>query len=69
MSENHEFKTTGKIAEFLGEPLHRIEYILRTRKHITPLATGGGLRFYDSEAIAKIKSELEMIDNAKGTRV
>ncbi len=54
--------TPGRIASELGEPLHRVHYVLRTREHIKPRARAGLLRLYRSEAIALVRHELNAID-------
>lgn len=59
-------RTPGVIATALGEPLHRIVYVLRTRPHIRPAATAGRLRLYDAEAVAMIRQALNGIDARKG---
>ena len=55
-------RTPGVIAAHLGEPLHRVQYVLRTRSHIRPAARAGRLRLYDREAVAQIRHELNSID-------
>ena len=50
------------IAASLGEPLHRVLYVLRTRSHIEPAARAGRLRLYDREAVAMLRHELNAID-------
>jgi hypothetical protein len=59
-------RTVGVVARELGEPLHRVLYVLRTRCHIQPAARAGRLRLYDREAVAAIRHELHAID-ARGT--
>jgi hypothetical protein len=54
--------TPGIIAQELGERLHRILYILRTRKHIRSVARAGRLRLYNSRAVAMVRHELNAID-------
>ena len=54
--------TPGVIAAELGEPLHRVLHVLRTRPHIRPLARGGTLRLYDRKAVAQVRHELNGID-------
>ena len=54
-------RTPGILAADLGVPLHRIHYILQTRKHVKPSARAGGLRLYDREAVALIRHELNAI--------
>lgn len=58
-------RTPGVLAAALGEPLHRVLYVLRTRAHIRPSARAGRLRLYDSDALAMIRHELNAIDARK----
>lgn len=60
-------RTPGVLAELLGVPLHRVEYILRTRPHIRAAARAGRLRLYDNHALALLRHELNSID-ARRTR-
>jgi hypothetical protein len=50
------------LAADLNVPLHRVLYVLRTRKHIAPSARAGRLRLYDRTAVALIRHELNAID-------
>lgn len=54
--------TPGVIATQLGQPLHRVLYVLRTRSHISPVARAGTLRLYDRDAISAVEQELNTID-------
>ena len=54
--------TPGLIAEELGEPLHRVLHVLRTRPHIRPFARAGLLRLYQHSIIAAVRHELNAID-------
>lgn len=54
--------TSGKIAEELGAPLHRVLRVLATRAHIKPVARAGMLRLYSVVAIAQVRHELNAID-------
>ncbi len=56
-------RTPGVLAELLGVPLHRVDYILRTRRHIRPTARAGRLRLYDYTALAMLRHELNAIDS------
>ena len=58
--------TTGEVARLLGTQHHRVAYVLRTRPHIRPRATAGGLRCFDDEAIELIRSELAAINARQG---
>ena len=55
-------RTPGVIAQELGESLQRVQYILRTRPHIKPVALAGSLRLYDRQAVAMIRHECNAID-------
>lgn len=59
-------RTPGVIARELGEPLHRILHVLRTRSFIAPSARAGRLRLYDLEAVARIRHALNAMDARKG---
>lgn len=50
--------TPGVIAAELGEPIHRILYILRTRSEISPVARAGTLRLYDRKAVLAVEAAL-----------
>ncbi len=54
--------TTGRIARRLGVPLHRVDYVIKTRPHIAPSAFAGRLRLFDAKAVAFIRHELSAID-------
>ena len=53
--------TVGRIADRYGVALHRVQYVVRA-KGITPTATAGRLRLFDSEAVARIRYELNLMD-------
>ena len=59
-------RTPGVIARELGEPLHRVLYVLRTRGFISPSARAGRMRLYDSQAVAMIRHALNAMDARKG---
>ena len=54
--------TPGRLAAELGRPLHRVLYVLKHRKHITPSARAGLLRLYDRRAMAQVRHELTAIE-------
>jgi hypothetical protein len=56
--------TIGEIARRLSEPIHRVEYILRTR-NIRPVGIAGNCRVYAEESIDRIAAELQNIDSRK----
>ena len=58
--------TVGEIAQRLGEPIHRIEYVLRTRA-IAPIGIAGNSRVYAEDAVVRIAEELRLIDAGKDT--
>jgi hypothetical protein len=59
-------RTAGVLAADLGQPLHRVLYVLRTRTHIRPTASAGRLRLYDREAAEMLRRELAAIDSRRG---
>lgn len=58
--------TTGVIAKKLGQPVHRVSYILATRHHIKPAALAGNARLYNLKALAMLRHELNSIDARQG---
>jgi hypothetical protein len=58
--------TIGVVAADLGEPSHRIAYIVRTRPHIRPSARAGRLRLFNREAVAQIRHELNAMAARRG---
>ncbi|MFH1924152.1 MAG: MerR family transcriptional regulator [Planctomycetota bacterium] len=57
--------TIGEIARRLGEPVHRVEYVIRSR-NIPPVATAGNARIFSEAAVDRIASELRRIDEERG---
>jgi len=53
--------TVGEIARRLGEPIHRIEYLLRSR-NIKPASRAGCANVYAESDVSFIASELRRID-------
>lgn len=69
MTENvPKLATVGEVARLLNVAPHRIEYILRTRPHIRPRATAGGVRCFDDHAIAQTRHELNAMDARRSVR-
>ena len=62
-----ELNTLGKVAQHLQVPVHRVQYILRSRPHLRPIATAGRLRLFDSKTIEQIAKELQRIDSREAT--
>jgi hypothetical protein len=56
--------TVGEIARRLDEPVHRIEYILRTRD-IRPSGMAGNCRVYAERDVERIAAALQGIDARK----
>ena len=61
--------TAGVLASKLRVPLHRVLYVLRTKRHIPPAARAGRLRLYDRAAVAQIRHELNAMDARRNDRV
>lgn len=62
MSQVPKLATPAEIARLLGVPLHRVEYVLRSRQHIKPAATAGVARCFDDAAVAQVRHEVQAID-------
>ena len=60
-----ELLTVGGLCRRTGEPLHRINYVLRSRK-IQPSGRAGVLRIFDEPAAKQIEAALEQIDRKQG---
>ena len=56
--------TVGMIAERLGCPVHKIQYILKARR-ISPSQRVGPLRLFDEEHVAQIGEELKRVEERK----
>jgi hypothetical protein len=59
--------TVGVIARRLNEPLHRINYVLRTRG-IKPAGIAGAYRVFTEEQVAQIVAELAEIEAREAGR-
>lgn len=55
-------QTAGAIARSNDRQIHQIQYLLRTRPHITPIGRFGRLRLYDRAAVQLVLQELAAID-------
>ncbi len=53
--------TSGRVAAKLGVPVHRVQYVLKSRQ-IVPSAFAGRLRLFNRAAVARIRHELNAID-------
>jgi hypothetical protein len=56
--------TIGEIARRLGQPVHRVEYVIRARR-IRPCGWAGNARVFPEDAVEVIASELQRIASAK----
>ena len=57
--------TVGEISRRLGQPLHRIEYVIRSRG-IQAVGVAGNARVFSDAAVDRIASELRRIDEERG---
>jgi hypothetical protein len=60
--------TIGAIARELGEPVHRVQYVVKTRA-IEPEAMAGNLRIFPPEAVERVADILRAIDYETDRRV
>jgi len=65
MSEPESLLTVGEIARRLRQPLHRVEYVIRTR-NIPPTGWAGHARVFHDTDLMWIASELARIDQERG---
>jgi ribosomal protein L19E len=56
--------TIGAIARKLGEPIHRVEYAVRTRR-IEPECLAGNIRVFAPDAVDRVADALREIDRQK----
>lgn len=61
------FSPLGEIARRLNVPVHRVEYVIRTRE-ISPLIVAGGRNFYSEASIEQISQVIAAIDARAITR-
>jgi hypothetical protein len=54
--------TVGEIARRLGVPLHRVEYVIRSR-NLHPCGLAGHARVFTEADVAHIASELRRMDD------
>jgi DNA-binding transcriptional MerR regulator len=59
--------TVGEIARRLNEPVHRIEYVLRTR-NIKPTGLAGNARVYTDDDVERIADELARMNQERDRR-
>jgi hypothetical protein len=58
------FLTVGTIAGRLNEPIHRVEYAIRSRG-IEPAGIAGNLRIFNEDAIEQVATALREIDSRR----
>ena len=61
---SQQLHTVGLIAEKIGVPVHRVEYVLRTR-NIKPAFRAGGLRIFTPEQADDIAEVIQSIDDCR----
>jgi hypothetical protein len=59
--------TVGAIARELGEPIHRVQYAIRSRD-IEPEAIAGNLRIFAHETVDQVADILREIDRQAARR-
>lgn len=60
--------TIGAIAETLDVPVHRVQHVLATRRHIKASALAGNARLFSAEAVSQIKQALTEINQRRSRR-
>jgi hypothetical protein len=64
MTEPETLLTVGEIARRLGQPLHRVEYVIRSR-NILPAGWAGHARVFRDADLTRIASELKRIERER----
>jgi hypothetical protein len=59
------FPTVGEISRRIGYPVHRVEYVIRTRD-VKPIGRAGTARIFSDSDVQYIASELRRIDAERG---
>jgi hypothetical protein len=57
--------TVGEIGRRLSEPVHRIEYVIRSR-NVKPVSVAGAARVFSEHDLSFIRSEIRRIEEEKG---
>lgn len=65
MIEATRMPTVGEIARRSRAPIHRVEYVIRSRR-IQPAGRAGNCRVFSEAAVDRIASELRRIDAERG---
>ena len=58
--------TLAEIARRLGEPLHRVAYVVRTRE-LHPAKRAGNCRLFSEADVELVATELRRIDIGRGS--
>jgi DNA-binding transcriptional MerR regulator len=61
---NQNVLTIGEIAKRLNYPIHRIEYVIRSR-NIQPIQRAGNLRIFSPEDVEFIAHELHQMNERR----
>ena len=64
MSESPTIHSVGTLAQLFRVPVHRIQYVIRSRG-IAPAGIAGNVRLFDDAAAQWIASELQRIAEEK----
>jgi hypothetical protein len=64
METSPQVVSLGDISRRLGKPIHRIDYVVRSR-NIVPALIVGGRHFYNEAAVQHIASEIRRIEAEK----
>jgi hypothetical protein len=59
--------TVGRIVQHLNEPLHRVEYAIRSRG-IEPSGVAGNARVFDDAQVEQIANALKAMDSRREGR-
>ncbi len=57
-------RTVGEIAKRIGQPIYRVQHIIRSRQ-IQHVLRVGVFRLFDEEAVSRIATEIQSVDRRK----
>lgn len=61
--------TSGDIAKILDRSVSQVRHVLNSRFDIEPVGRAGIVRLYDDSAVDRVRSELEAINQKRGTKM
>ena len=61
---NHQYYSSGGIARELGLPIHRVDYVIQSRR-LKPSIVVGGRKLYVRQVLDRVNAEIQQIDSER----